>query len=421
MASDRLFELLSQAKSQPSHAYRTAEAALAIPGQALEGYQSGLEARSKIDQYRLLNSKLGDLYQGGQIPFGLSPDHSVKDLLTLAPAMENYIPGDVLQSISGAYSGNATPTQPQQRAVPQASPDSPVLPNPGPNAGTQHLQDIEGTGAGDQNAISPGQPLGLPAPNQVAGNSGVTFRPPQGGMNSKSFKEIVAPALNAQRERQQFMTGQQNEDRRQQERILDENLRQQRGLDQSRDLTNKGHMASVADKIAPSLPEIGVVKNLVSQIEPLLQQNRPIPGLGNVGASLANASGGFGTDQMKRSLAINNAAGAISAALDKIIAGRFNENEAELLKKTMVPTGNDQPAYAQDKLNKLKGFISTYEKGNEQAVSNMAAAITGGQISAVAPSSSGPQTNSYASESEVPPNLPRGTIITVNGRRAVIR
>src|SRR6266404_4787415 len=83
MASDRLFELLAQAKSQPSHAYRAAMAGIGIPEQALEGYQSGLEMRANIDKYRLLNTPLGSMYSDpSSIPFGLKPEHTVKDLLT---------------------------------------------------------------------------------------------------------------------------------------------------------------------------------------------------------------------------------------------------------------------------------------------------------------------------------------------------
>ena len=50
MPYDPLFAALAQAKSLPSHAYRTAEAALNIPEQAFEGYGQGLRLRQMLKQ-----------------------------------------------------------------------------------------------------------------------------------------------------------------------------------------------------------------------------------------------------------------------------------------------------------------------------------------------------------------------------------
>lgn len=48
MPFDPLFEMLAQAKSLPSHAYRDTQAALDIPGQAVGGLEAGLNARNAI-------------------------------------------------------------------------------------------------------------------------------------------------------------------------------------------------------------------------------------------------------------------------------------------------------------------------------------------------------------------------------------
>jgi hypothetical protein len=50
MANDALFQALAQAKSLPSHSYRTADAALQIPGDLVSGIQEGYNARNAILQ-----------------------------------------------------------------------------------------------------------------------------------------------------------------------------------------------------------------------------------------------------------------------------------------------------------------------------------------------------------------------------------
>lgn len=370
MANDRLFEMLAQAESQPSKGLRAIQSAGQAGQGILDGYLQGKEVRQKLDQYRLLNSPLGTLYHDpSQIPFGLSPDHTVKDLLTVAPAVENYASPETLQQIFGngnSSTGNNQPA-PQQPATPAPMIASNPAQTPGPTA----LSSDQGTGAGAANLVPPGQPLvapdGSPAPVNI--KTGLPMK----------LVPLLMQKQNQDREGRQF----------QQEQRAEES-RFERGQTQTRDLAQAGHMATAAGQIAPGVTEIGGIKNLIATIEPLVTQNHPIPGLGNIEAAVADKSGGMGTPQMKRSLSINNAGGALSAALDKVIAGRFNENEANLLKQTLVPNGNDQPAYALDKLQKLKGFVATLEQGNAQAISNMASAITGGRVNTISPAGTPP-------------------------------
>lgn len=431
MANEALFQALAQAEARPSKALRAVQSGAQAVNDTVGGVLQGQQIRQQLDQNRLLNTRLGDMYgDPSQIPFGLGPQHTVKDLMTLAPVMENFIPQSAAQGIVNMYTGqpaqnsstgnnggaNPTPSTPSGSSAPSNNGAPNGLPaslvrNPPIAQGQANLDAAQGTGAPNPALVPPGQPLKFPpaptqplnqapAPTQVVGNSGSSGVPqvviPAGGIG-KPAMQMLQPALNAAREGQQFQqgqagenarfnAGQTNENSRFNVGQANESARQATALAQAKALANATHMASVVEKIQPSIDEIGGIKNLISQITPLVSQNTPLPGTGNLQASAANALGGIGTPQMKRSLAINNAGTALSASLDKLVAGRFNENETKLLNTSLVPTGNDQPAYAKNKLQKLNAFVGTLEAGNAQAIRNMGAAITGGQINPTAPS-----------------------------------
>jgi len=69
MANERLFELLAQALSQPSGAYKAATAALDIPNQALQGYLGGSDIADKLRQRKLAQQTLFQML-GPNLPQG---------------------------------------------------------------------------------------------------------------------------------------------------------------------------------------------------------------------------------------------------------------------------------------------------------------------------------------------------------------
>jgi len=179
MASDRLFEMLAQAESQPSKAYRTAITGLGALTAPIEGYQTGLEARANIDKYRLLNTPLGSMYSDpSQIPFGLRPEHTVKDLLTIAPAMENYVPPNLIGGAARAFGSNVAPP-------PVSGSANPAIP-----VGASNLNTAEGTGAGASGTLPTG--------------TSPTVSVPPGGMGMKGFQNVMLPTLKAGQEERQF-------------------------------------------------------------------------------------------------------------------------------------------------------------------------------------------------------------------------
>lgn len=64
MASDRLYELLSEALSQPSKKYRAAQEGLAIPKKALEGYEYGAEFMDKQNKRKQADTTLEEMLAG---------------------------------------------------------------------------------------------------------------------------------------------------------------------------------------------------------------------------------------------------------------------------------------------------------------------------------------------------------------------
>lgn len=60
MPSDSLYQALAQALSQPSRAYRAAQAGLDIPQQALKGYSEGADLADKFRQRKLKQQTLGE-------------------------------------------------------------------------------------------------------------------------------------------------------------------------------------------------------------------------------------------------------------------------------------------------------------------------------------------------------------------------
>ena len=367
---DQLFSMLAQSKGLPSHAFRATEAALNIPGEGLEGLQTGMQAAQNIKQFQMLNTPLGQIWQDpSQIPYGLSPNHTVRDLMTIAPTMQNYIPSGFAQTVAGAYGANTGggPASPNVPPTPPLPPQTPATPSPTP--GASDLAAAGGAGADSGGAFAPGTQTSIQAP---APAQGPAIQIPPGGI-SRNAMELLQPALKANQE-----------ERLAQQRLQQEHGQFEQGQANEESRFQRGKNAEEAAKTGPELQTLGGVKQFISEIEPMIASNNPVPGLGNIGGQIYKTLGGVGTPQMKRSAQINDTAAKLSAVLDKQLAGRFNENEANLLKQTMVPNGNDQPQYAMDKLNKLKAFVGTLEGGNAQAIRNVGSAVTGGQINPIA-------------------------------------
>lgn len=425
MASDRLFEMLAQARAQPDRWARSVNAGAQAGQDILGGYLKGKEVKQQIDQYRLLQTPLGSMYSDpSQIPFGLSPQHTVKDLLTLAPAMENYVPSSLISGAGKAFGVDTSDNSAPPASAPAPAPQPPIpiagSANPAPTPGTTALNSIAGDGSGGGGAVAPGASPTIPS-------GGMKMNVPAGGMGMKGFQNIVLPALKAGQEERQF-----------QQRQGSEESRFERGQNAEESRFQRGHMATAAEKIGSTTETLTGLNQFINELTPLVANNHPAPFVGTVGGNISRESGGYGTPSMKNAMKIDDTAGKASALLDKQLAGRFNQQEADLLKKVMVPSGKDQggydaqgnPNYGQDKLNKLQAFSKALNSGNEQIVRNMASAMTGGAISVVPPSSTNNQgpTNSnqtpitnYASESDVPSTLPKGTRIKIKGRLAVIR
>lgn len=432
MANDRLFEMLAAAKSQPSHTLRAVESAGQAGQDIIGGYMGGKEIGQKLDQYRLLSTPLGSMYPDpSQIPFGLGPNHTVKDLLTLAPAYENFVPSSLISGAAKSFGANVN----DGSASPPPQTDNPApmggTSNPAPPPGSTQLAAIQGTGAGAQDNVPAGTP---PA---VIGNSGASSSPsinvPSGGMGLKGFQNVVLPALKAGQEQRNYNTTQANEDRRQQTGIAAENARQANTIQAEKNRTMAGETA----KIAPSLTEAGTIQDDINALRPLYQNYKPIPFMGSALANLTAKSGSssFGTPTMQAGKQIDQITPSLTAKVNRLLNGRFNQEEANMLGAKVIPNSNDDTGNFNQKTGNLQRLVAVMKSGDINALNMVASSIAGQPVNASLPSSlngtSNPSQmppnsnrtpiNQFPTEADVPPNLPKGTIIYVNGRRAVIR
>lgn len=293
---DALFLALAQAKARPSKALRATEAAGQAGQDILGGYLQGKQINQQLEQYKLLSTPLGQMYSDpSQIPFGLSPTHTVKDLITLAPAMENYVPSSLISGAARSYGANVNDGS--------APPPAPMggTSNPAPPPGAMNLASIQGTGAGAQDNVPPGTP---PA---VIGNSQPSINIPPGGMGMKGFQNVVLPSLKAGQEERHFNETQSNEDRRQQNSIAAENARFGYGKNQESNQFQQTKQQQLRDKKEQIEKEFQDKNDAITSGQDAIQSSLLLkvkqaqsgeagPVSGRVNTVLGNVSGGALSD-----------------------------------------------------------------------------------------------------------------------------
>jgi hypothetical protein len=386
MANDALFAALAQAKSLPSHAYRTADAALQIPGEALGGYEEGLQANQQIQQAKMLNTPLGQIWQDpSQIPYGLPATMRVRDLMAIAPTMSNYVPSgfaNTVASASGANTGGGPPpSNVPPTAPPPIPPQTPATPAPTP--GGAMLTSAGGVGNDSGGAFAPGTPTSIQAP---APTGGPPIAIPPGGMSREAF-QLLQPALkagqdernfqqNQAREAAQFQTGQQNENTRQGKNITAENNRT---------------MAGETSKIAPSITEAGTISDDINALMPLYKGYSPIPFAGTALANIASKSGttSFGGPTVQTGKQIQQIVPALSAKVNYLLNKRFNSGEAAMLQQQVVPNATDNEQSAMQKIGNLRRLTSVMQSGDVNALQMVASSIAGKPVNPALPSSGG--------------------------------
>lgn len=310
MANEALFNALAVAKSQPSHAYRAAIDALDIPRQAIEGYESGLEAKQKIGQYKLLNTKLGDVFGANPIPYNLSPDHTVKDLMTIAPAMKNYIPGDVIKGIASGYGANTGDSSPSSfpGATPAPAPlppPPPAMPSPSPTPGQGALAQAGGDGSFSGGNIAPGAPIPQPGP---------VLKIPPGGMNDATFK-LVEPALKAaQQERLDRMRLNQEKSLHDQAQAAEESR-----FERGQDLTRAGKEGELRKEYETSTASTMSALDAYKQLDKAwkaIPERQKGPGMGTAASYFGDVASGQFPEVVAYNKARKTLAGAIAAGID---------------------------------------------------------------------------------------------------------
>lgn len=387
MANDALFLALANAKAQPDRWARSVNAGAQAGQDILGGYLKGKEVKQQLDQYRLLQTPLGSMFPDpSTIPFGLSPEHTIKDLLTVAPALENYVPSSLIRGAAGAYgvdtSDNSAPA-PSPNPTPIAGSQ-----NPAPNPGTVSLNRVAGDGSGNGGAIAPGTSPTVPP-------SGMRMNVPAGGMGMKGFQNIILPSLKAGQEERQF-----------QQRQGAEESRFERGQNAEESRFQRGKMAGVAEEAAKDISQTGTIQDDINNLRTLFKGYNPVPFVGGAGARLAAASGSptFGTRTMQQGNAIQQVAPGLGAKINYELTRRFSPGESELLMKNVAPSATDNEANATMKLNNLQRLVAVFQSGDQNKINMVATAIAGRPVTANIPTSSnqgqGTPTNSSTGDPE---------------------
>jgi hypothetical protein len=384
--SDALLQALAQAEAQPSRPFRAVAQGAQAGQDIVGGYLQGKQIQQQLEQYRLLSTPLGSMYSDpSQIPFGLSPQHTVKDLLTLAPAMENYIPSSLIRGAAGAY-GATTDTGPSGGdGGGGASPVAPIQgpatpPSPGGAQGGAVLANIQGTGAGGGSNMPP-PPAG-----------GLNLQVPPGGMGMKSFQNVVLPALKAGQEERQF-----------QERQGAEESRFQRGQSAEESRFGRGKMAGVAEEASKNLAQTGTIQDDIDNLRNLYRGYNPTPFLGGIGAHIAAASGAPQKfpSVMNQGAQIQQVAPALGAKINYELTHHFSPGESQLLMANVAPSATDNEANANMKLNNLQRLVQVFKSGDQASINMVASAIAGRPVTAQVPTSQGIGT-------QAPPNSTTG-------------
>jgi hypothetical protein len=368
--SDALLEALSQAEAQPSRAYRAVSAGADAGKDILGGYMAGKGIQQQLQQYKTLNTRLGDVFPPDSIPGGLTPDHTVGQLMQLAPILP-YTRSPMADVIGNELAGNAPTGQ-----VPSPS----VPPPPSGSSGPTQLASLQGTG-------------GTPQPNIGPSASPTTPAPPTGGAPFKgmSYMDLqrYGPFLNDIRQGRQFQEGQANENQRAQ---LSRDQQHQQFLDaqaaeESR--FGRGHMATAAGEAAKNLGTTGTIQDDINTLRGLYKGYEPPAFIGGIGSAISAASGkpNYGTPWMQQGNQIGQVTPALGAKINYELTRRFSPGESQLLMKYVAPSPTDDEVNANRKLNNLQRLTSVFQSSDLNQISMTASAIAGQPIHAIIPTS----------------------------------
>jgi hypothetical protein len=378
MANDDLFMALAQAKARPDRWARALNAGTGAVRDIVGGYMEGRELQQQLQQYKTLNTRLGDIFPPDSIPGGLTPDHTVGQLMQLAPILpytRSPVADSIANQLSGGTSESPTPTvsAPVQAPSPTIASTSmapiPGAENPAPPTGSTNLSAIQGAGGGGGANLPPGTSPTIP--------SGPSFK----GMSYMDLQRY-GPYLNDIRQGRQFQQGQTNENER--ARLSREQQHQQfldaQAAEEAR--FQRGKVAEAATGQRESVANLGTIDTAVAGLKDALKNNVPSP-LANIRANISEAAGtpspygipiGSGSAQK-----VNEAAAATRAALATEITrtGRYTPFVDQIL-NAMVPTAKDQNW--QDKIGLINRFRAAVASGSQQNIDNAISAATGGTV-----------------------------------------
>jgi hypothetical protein len=374
---DALFLALAQAKAQPDRWARAVNTGAEAGQNIVGGYMQGKQIQQQLQDYKIQNTPLGELFPDpSTIPYGLGPQHTVRDLHMVASSLENWAPPGVISSTAQNYGQNvaqpmgaraSAPPQPTQAPAPTIASTSmapiPGSENPAPPPGTANLGAIQGAGAGAQ-------------PNIPAGTS-PTITVPPGGMGMNVLKNIAIPSWNAAREGRQFQAGQ-----AQAAQIAQLSRDQtERNFQQSQAQGRHIAGAGVVEKNAPNLTAVGQLETAMTAMDKLNSDpaNVSIPFSGQAGAWYAKHVPSTKSTWALNQKAAQGWAGVGAGAIEKLVEGRYNDDQMQRIQDALFPVGNELGTPSGNlKMQQLKAYVEKAKSGGIAQVMSSLDSIAGG-------------------------------------------
>lgn len=328
---DALFLALAQAKARPSKALRAVEAGGQAAQDTLGGYFQGKDYQQKISQYKTLNTRLGDIFPSDSIPGGLTPDHTVGQLMQLAPILP-YTRSPIADSIANEMAG---------------SPSIAGSANPPVSSGTTALNTVQGAGTGNGANLPPG--------------TSPTVSPSFKGMSYMDLQRY-GPLLNDIRQGRQFQQGQVNENTRAQLSREQSARQHQESLDAEAGRARAG----VAEKTVPLLSASAQLEGSLNKLENINSSpdNISIPFTGNLGARYAEKVPSTTSKWALNQKSAQSEADVAAGAIERAVEGRYNDEQMRRIRAAMIPTGNELGTpVATQKLNKFRVYVQQLKAG----------------------------------------------------------
>jgi hypothetical protein len=195
-------------------------------------------------------------------------------------------------------------------------------------------------------------------------------------MGMGPFKDLVVPALKANMDARQWAMSQNNENQRSANQINAENTRSalSRNAEQGRAISG------VAEKNAPILNASAQLSTALTAMDNLNSDpnNKSIPFTGDLGAKYAQMNPNTTSKWVLNQKAADGWANVGAGAIEKMVEGRYNDQQMARIKQSLFPTGNELGTPVGNlKIQQLRSYVQQAKAGALGQVTQSLDAIAG--------------------------------------------